>query len=143
VELDREVGEFHHQVPRKGPDGLVAPVPVDDEDSPEAGAVRGGDHVPCHGEERLHPQGHGAGIRREVGRNPVRDDREHRDPERGRGLLRDALGQDEIHREGEVAVLLRGSDRQDATVVALEIGIHLHPVHVPDVHFRVSSRRNL
>ena len=61
--------------------------------------------------------------------------------ERLRSLLGDALGEDAVDAEREVAVLLDGAERDDEPVVAAKVVLDLHPVQGLDVQRRASSTR--
>ena len=68
----------------------------------------------------------------EVRRDAVRHDREHRDAERLGGLGGDALGENAVDGEPEMAVLLGAAERKHGAVVVLQVLLDLHPVHVAD-----------
>jgi hypothetical protein len=107
---------------------------VDQEDAAKAVPLQTVEHVADDGDQRRDPHADRAGIGAEIGRRAVVDRREDGHAERLRGLDRDALGEDEIDAEAELRVLLRAADRHDGAVVALEIRLDLHPVHLGDLH---------
>src|SRR5262249_55028224 len=45
-----------------------------------------------------------------------------------------ALGQDAVDGEPEIAVLFGAADGKDGAIIALEVLLDLHPVHVADAH---------
>jgi hypothetical protein len=80
-----------------------------------------------------------AGKGGEIRRQPVRERGQHRHAQRLGGLGRDPFGEDRVRRERDVGVLLGGPERQHDPVVALEVGLELHPVQVGDSHVRMMT----
>ena len=78
----------------------------------------------------LHAKRRAARVGGEVRREAVRERRKDRDAERLGRLDGDALGEDRVDREREVAVLLDRAERQDDAIVVLEVPLDLHPVAV-------------
>ena len=111
-------------------DGAVAAVTVDDQDAAEAAVGHAVQDVADDAQVGLDPQRNRAGEFAEVRRDAVRHDREHRHAERLGGFGRDPLGKNAVDREPQVAVLLRAAERQHRAVVAPQVLLHLHPVHV-------------
>ena len=114
----------------------VAAVAVDDQEAAKALAVERVEQVAQNGEEGLEPERRAARVGRERRGQPVRQHRQHEHAQRLRGLGRDALGQDVVGLEREVAVLLRRAERQDDPVVAREVLLQVHPVELVDMHRR-------
>ena len=75
----------------------------------------------------------------EVRRDAVRHDRKYRNAERLGGLGGDALGEDAVHREPQMAVLLGAAERKHGAVVVLQVLLDLHPVHVANAHVDIRS----
>ena len=118
-----------------GAGGRVPAVAVDDQDPAEALPVEGVEQVADDACICLHPECRAAGIRRERRRQPVREHRQDRDADRLRRLDRDPLGEDVVGAQREVGVLLGRAERQHDSVVALEVGLELHPVQIVDPHW--------
>jgi len=66
--------------------------------------------------------------------HPVRQHRQHRDPQRLGRLDRRTLGKDVVGLEGEVRMLLGRADWEHDPVVSTHVGLELHPVEVADPH---------
>ena len=112
---------------------------VDDQDAAEAAVRQAVEDVADDAQVRLDAQRDRAGEGAEIRRDAVGDDRKHRNAERLGGVGRDALGQDAIDGEPQMAVLLGAAERQHRAVVALQVLLHLHPVHVGDAHVDLQS----
>jgi hypothetical protein len=115
-------------------------VPVDDQDAAEPTVRHAVEDVAHDAQVRLDPERDRPREFAEVGRDAVRHHRKHRDAERFRGVGRHALGQDAVHRESQVAVLLGTAEGQDGAVIVLQVGVHLHPVHVGNAHRKSEAR---
>ena len=91
--------------------GVVAAVAVDDEDAAEAAVRHAVEDVADDAEMRLDAQRDRARELAEVGRHAVRHDGKDRDAERFGRVDGDALGQDAVDREPQMAVLLGAAER--------------------------------
>ena len=114
--------------------GAVAAVAVADHDAPEAAVRHAVEDVAHHGEMRFDPERDGAGEFAEVRRDAVGEHGKDRNAERLGRVRGDPLGEDAVHGQPEVAVLLGAAEGQHGAVVALEVRLDLHPVHVADAH---------
>src|SRR5712692_3533855 len=119
-------------VPRRGrvAAGLVPPVSVDEQEAAEALAVQRLEQLADDGLVRLDAECRAAGVGGEVRRDPVGERRHHRHAQRLGSLDRDALGEDHVHGEREVAVLLDRAERQDDPIVSAQVLLELQPVAV-------------
>src|SRR5438105_11790957 len=103
---------------------------VHEQEAAEPLAVERVEQVADNGEQRLDTQRRAAWERRERGRQPERQHRQHGYAQRLRRVDRDALGEDVVGLERQKRVLLRRPERQGDPVVALEVLLDLHPIQV-------------
>ena len=89
----------------------VSAMPIDDEDAPEPAAGQAVQDVAHDRQVGLDAQRHGAGELAEIRRHPVGEDRKDGDAERLGGICSDALGQDAVDRQAQIAVLLGAAER--------------------------------
>src|SRR2546425_4288352 len=118
----------------------VAAVAVDQRDAAEALPEQRIEKITDDRDIGAHAQARTAGECGEVRRHAVGKCREDRNAERLGRFHRDALGEDRIGPDREVAVLFGGSDRQHDAVVMLEVVLEHLPVAVVDPHERLPRR---
>src|SRR6476620_5727976 len=87
----------------------------------------------------FHAQRNRSGEVAEVWRDAVRHHRKHRHAERLGCVHRNAFGQYTVDGQPQMTVLFRAAERQHGPVVASQVLVHLHPVHVGNAHV-ISSR---
>src|SRR5438552_5780053 len=116
----------------------VPAVAVDDGDAAEALPVQRVEQVAQDRDVRARAQRRAAGERSEVRGHAERQRWEDRHPEWLGRLDRDALGQDRVGADRQIAVLLRRSDGHHDPVVVREIFLEHLPVAVVDPHERTS-----
>src|SRR5438552_384347 len=116
----------------------VPAVAVDDGDAAEALPVQRVQEVAQDRDVRARAQRRAAGERSEVRGHAERQRWEDRHPEWLGRLDRDALGQDRVGADRQIAVLLRRSDGHHDPVVVREIFLEHLPVAVVDPHERTS-----
>ena len=121
------------------PAGIVAAVPVDEEEPAEALARKRVEQVDEHRAIRLDAERRAAGIRGEIGGQPIGQRGQHEHAEWLSRLDGDALGEDAVDAKREVGVLLDGAERDDEPVLAVEVLLDLHPVAILDLHRATSS----
>src|SRR6185312_15617579 len=120
-------------------DGAVAAVAVDDEDPAKAAVRHAVEDVAYHGKVGLDAQRDRARELAKIGRDPVRHDGEYGNAERLGGFRGDALGEDAIDGEPQMAVLFGAAERENGPVIVLQVLLGLHPVHVADAHLESCS----
>src|SRR5258705_1706197 len=120
--------------------GAVAAVAVADHDAIEAAVRDAGEYVSHQREVGLDAQRDRAGEFAEVWRHAVGDHREYRHAQRLGGLRGDPLGQNAVHGQPQVTVLFGTAEWQHRAVVAPQVFLDLHPIHVADAHVDFSVR---
>src|SRR5258705_7180371 len=120
--------------------GAVAAVAVADHDAIEAAVRDAGEYVSHQREVGLDAQRDRAGEFAEVWRHAVGDHREYRHAQRLGGLRGDPLGQNAGPGQPQVTVLFGTAEWQHRAVIAPQVGLDLHPIHVADAHVDFSVR---
>jgi hypothetical protein len=112
----------------------VTAVAVHDEDATEPAVRHAVEDVAHDVEMCLNTQRDRPGKLAKVRRDAVRDHGKHGDAEWVRDFGGETLRQNAIDGKPQVAVLLRAAERKNRAVVAPQVFLDLHPVHVADTH---------
>jgi hypothetical protein len=118
---------------------IVATVAVDEQETAEALSVQRLEQLRDDSTIGVGAERRAAGVRGEVGGDPIRQRRHDGHAKRLGRLDRDALGEDHVDGEREVRVLLDRSERKDDPVVVSQVVLELHPVAVLHPHGDTSS----
>ena len=109
-------------------------MPVDHGDAPESLTVERVEEIADHGDVRAGPKRRAARERGEVRRDAEGQHGKDRHPERLGSFHRHPLREDRVGPDGEIAVLLGGSDRHHDAIVAHEVLLEHLPVAVVNPH---------
>ena len=114
--------------------GAITAMSVHNQDSTKAAVRHPIEDIAHDAQMGFHAQRNGTGELAEIGRYAIRQHGEHGNTERLGGIHGDALRQDAIDGEPQIAVLFGAAQWQHGTVVVPQVLLHLHPVHVADSH---------